>query len=42
VKLDPDIRGWCRGRYRVTVEEVAGPSLDDRFTVGAQMRFRVR
>lgn len=42
IHLFPDIRGWCRGRYLVTVDEVAGPSRDDRFTVGPQVRFRVR
>ena len=40
--LFPDIRGWCRGRYRVTIEEIAGPSVDERFTIGRQVYFRVR
>jgi hypothetical protein len=42
IKIYPDIRGWCRGRYRVTVDEVAGPSLDERFVIGKQVGFRVR
>jgi len=42
IKIYPDIRGWCRGRYRVTVDEVAGPSLDERFVVGKRVGFRVR
>lgn len=40
--LFPDIRGgWCRGRYRVTVDDVADVSPDDRFTIGRQVYFRV-
>ena len=42
IRLYPDIRGWCRGRYRLTVTEVASPAPDDRFVVGKQVFFRVR
>jgi hypothetical protein len=41
IRIYPDIRGWCRGRYRVTVDEVAGSAPDDRFVIGRQVRFRV-
>lgn len=42
IKIYPDIRGWCRGRYRVTVDEVAGKSPADRFVIGRAVHFRVR
>jgi hypothetical protein len=40
--LFPDIRGWCRGRYRVTVADVSDPSPAERITIGRQVYFRVR
>src|SRR4051812_10222276 len=31
IRLDPDLRGWCRGRYLVTVEEYATSAPSDRY-----------
>jgi hypothetical protein len=42
IKLEPDLRGWCRGRYRVTVDRYATSAPSDRYVVGGQPYFRVR
>ena len=41
IKLEADLRGWCRGRYTVTVDEYATAAPDDRIVIGRQAHFRV-